>query len=1558
MKTRYIVIACLFLLTTAFVTSNESSFISDLKRQLLAFLSTNNEEKIYLQTDKTLYKPGEYIWVNAFLTDASTGKASSISNIAYVELYDPKGNLVKQAKLHIQNGTAGAEFLIEDSRPGGLYLLKAYTSWMKNFGEDRFFTKELQVQKVITPRLLLKPDFEKKAYGPGDEVTATLVVTDLKNQKANKASVIAKVNIAGNLYKELKVETNQDGKTEIKFQLPEQLDSPDGLLQMIVSYQGIEESVSRSIPIVLNKINLKFYPEGGTWIGGIQSRMAFEAINEFGKGADVSGEILDENGHQITSFDSFHFGMGIFEFKPEAGKRYMARILKPVGTDSLFALPLAVNGNFSLNLKVQSESSISWNVYAPENDWAYMVAQVNGMIYEHKDILLNKGVNDVNFDTRKLPAGVAIFSLFTSAGIPVCERLVMVNPEKRLNIQVKTDKKNYSPGELIKAEIKTSDTQGNPVGANLSLAVVDEQNLVMADDKQDHILSYLLLSSELKGKIYEPSFYFDDKEKKSAQAIDYLLLTHGWRRFSWNDIMHPVMKKLTGPENIGHIYGKVTDAKQRPVKAQVILVELQNKKRVLQVTSRSDGQFAFLNVDPSTQVAIFTPRPNSIQTTSERPVSFLPQGDFSGLDILNLIQVEEPMDIIREKAETEAVRIKKAKDKDILRPVRDFDRIMENADIDIFLDEKQVLEEVVVVAHEIQTKAMLSGVVEVIQQKQLQEMDIQSALEGKIAGLDIQQGNINPADERNILIRGRASLGEMGSNPIIVVDGIVMTDIGNSTASLSQINPDNIRSIEVLKGAEASALFGSRAANGVIVISTKNSNFPFRTNQKTEKPTYTSVVLDPTATLNVSRSYYELAPRFTPVEGVRSDFRTTVFWKNNIITDKNGEAHLEFYNNEAVSAFRITTEGISNDGLVGRVEYTYSSQLPLSLDAKLPNYLSFGDTLRIPVSILNNTDSILKPDILIEIPSGLKLLGPEKINLSVLPEMSENISFTLVSTGNTGVHSVTIRLKEEKFSDEIRHQLNIYPIGFPHSFSISGREKSKTAEFDITNMEPGSLNAVASVHISVLDELFAGTESILREPYGCFEQVSSITFPNIFALQLMKATGQGDDATKTRAMKYIKNGYDKLMAYEIPTGGFEWFGNPPANEALTAYGLVEFHEMDKVLDGVDRKMMERTKEYLLSRRNPDGTFIQSRGKYDYLSSAPYDVNCAYVIYALTETGTKGIDQSYNYSLKEAEKSKDMYRMALMSLAARNLDKKEDLSRLTNEFLHFIKNGNDFNKLKVESTIVNSYGQYGVMETVSLWAVSLMREEYPDWESVEKCIQYIVSGRGNYGYGSTQATSLALKALTDYALKVISDKQEGRMTLTANDAVYELPFNKSTKGSVINDQIANHIYPGKNKISIDFSNPDCILPYSVIVRWNARTPKSSDKCPLKLSTILSQSTVKQNETVRLSVRLENKDTKKGQPMSMAVIGIPAGLSPQPWQLKELQEKAAFDFYEIFDNKLALYYRALLPGENKSFALDLKADIPGKYIGAASSGYLYYQQEERHWLEGMEVEIITN
>jgi uncharacterized protein YfaS (alpha-2-macroglobulin family) len=502
---------------------------------------------------------------------------------------------------------------------------------------------------------------------------------------------------------------------------------------------------------------------------------------------------------------------------------------------------------------------------------------------------------------------------------------------------------------------------------------------------------------------------------------------------------------------------------------------------------------------------------------------------------------------------------------------------------------------------------------------------------------------------------------------------------------------------------------------------------------------------------------------------------------------------------------------------------------------------------------------------------------------------------------------------------------------------------------------PSTLQAHVNCYFRITDELFAGTENIFHQPYGCFEQVSSSTFPNIFALQFLKSVNNINASVRERALGFIMDGYKRLANYEIKsTGGFDWYGSAPAHTVLSAYGFLEFYEMKKVYEGVDDKMMKRTLDFILNQRDGKGNFKQFNGRYGF-SGAPEAVNNAYIVYVLTETGHgEEVRTEYQSALKEAFNSKDMYRMALMANAAYNMKDMDSYQKLIGELKEVYQKKN-LETFKAQASIVYSYDNNLRRECLALWTMALLKSSQMG-DLTEACIKYISKGKQNGGYGSSQTTSLCLQALTRYSMS-LNEKIDGELQIFVNDSLVKT--SNLEKERQLNDHLnidfAKELKPDKNKVEIKIKGAKNPLSYSADINWQTKLPKSVVTSPIDIATRLTSNKVKVNETVRLAITLQNTENK-GQPSPIAIIGIPAGLSLQAWQLKELQEKQVFDYYEIKDDNLVLYYREMGPKEVKNINLDLKAEIPGIYNANISKSYLYYSPEKYTSIKGITIEIV--
>jgi alpha-2-macroglobulin-like protein len=1506
-------------------------FIESIKKKIQSYHDSYPEEKIYIQLDKPFYKPGEDIWLNVTVLDGSTHQPTAISEVVYVELRDPKGSLVSKLDLVIEEGAAKGDFHL-DATAGGIFTLKAYTKWSRNFKDRKSLERKIQVQQIITPRILLKLDFDRESYGSSDAVTVDLDVQNLKNEPVKNSEVLFIFQLAGEEIFRKTGATDKYGKCILQFQLPSDLQTTDGLINVLVKESGLEESISRSVPIVLDKIKIQFMPEGGYAVVGFKSKIAFKAINEFGKGADVKGDILDENNEIITSFESFHMGMGAFEMTHTQGKQFYVRINQPAGNEKLIPLTEPLNTGFILRLEEQSKETLSFSIISTDTAIVYLMAHSHGQISHSEKLALKKGSNSVSIRTKSFPFGITVFTLFDKEKIPRCERLVFINNEKGLNVSISTDKKEYQPNDKVTLEIETTDGSGDPVPAKLGLAVVDDQLISFADNKDDNILSYMFLSSELKGELQEPSFYFDPKEVKAESALDYLMLTQGWRRFEWTEIMQESKLEIFYfPERVKHISGQAFDKDGVGTETEITLIELSDKKRILTIPTEPTGHFIFKNIDTKATYLLLVKKPFTIKVDGKNTQNSLSSTITPVFQDYNEAIVGEVNDEDEEEVEQEAST---------------------ESLFDIALVEDVAsLEEVIVVGYGTVKKSDITGSVVQVRYSEITDLDGLNTLQGKVAGIVIQKQSGNPGASLNIRVRGTSSFSSSNGQPLYIIDGVPLAPSSNANFSIGGfLSPENIQSIEVLGAAEASAIYGSNARNGVISITTKSKMYyPYYATQKRNREKFNGSMVSPRK-YSVTRTFYAPPPN---EKKPTKDVSTTVYWNPSLITDSKGKAKLTFYNTGIVSSFRISAEGYSGDGLIGRKEVTYHTKLPISIDTRIPESIGFEDLINLPILIRNETDETIEGELLFNETIGIAFDKPS-ISVSLNANSSKTFFAKISPKGLSGDFPIEISFNSKKYSDQISENIKVYPVGFPRTVCYSGKDADRLLTFDINEAEEGTLSASLNAYPDILTDLFSGAKSILREPYGCFEQVSASTFPNVLALQFLQQSGQIDPETESLALNFINSGYKKLVAYEIKGGGFEWFGHPPAHEGLSAYGLLEFHEMKKVFPNVDSEMMERTKQWLLSRRTGDGGFKQNSGKYGF-SSASKSVNDAYIVYALTETGEKNIAKEYDAALNESFDSQDMYRMALMANASYNMDDMESYQKLVALFEKTI-NFSNLSALKIDHSLVRSYGTSLLVETLSIWTVALLKNQQADLGLASKCIKAILAHRSYGKFGSTQANTLALQALTNYASLVRRTKDAGSIQILVNDAVIEEhAYSKDASGEIVLKNFHQQLNQnGKNLIRVRFMDTEYPLPYDLNVSWHTKKPASNNQAKLKLEVDLKQEQIKVNETVRMSIVMTNV-TKLGLPMCIARIGLPAGLSAQPWQLKELQEQGVFDFYEIFNGDLVIYYTEVGPSKVNSINLDLKAEVPGTYTSRASSAYLYYMDEIKFWAKGVKIEI---
>jgi A-macroglobulin complement component/alpha-2-macroglobulin family protein/alpha-2-macroglobulin-like protein len=751
--------------------------------------------------------------------------------------------------------------------------------------------------------------------------------------------------------------------------------------------------------------------------------------------------------------------------------------------------------------------------------------------------------------------------------------------------------------------------------------------------------------------------------------------------------------------------------------------------------------------------------------------------------------------------------------------------------------------------------------------------------------------------------------------------------------------------------------------------------------------------------------------------GLREDFAETLFWQPLLITDAVGQATIRFDLSDSVTTFKVLVDAHNGDGRIGSCGGEVTSRLPFQLEPKLPLEVTTGDRIELPVAINNQTSERLPVQLGLSADGLFELIGERsrKLELDAGARQREHFSLNVTHGSAETDAFLEIRGVAGSLTDAVRRKLHVAPSGYPIRESLAGViNGSERLKLKIpSDAVPGSLGVTLRAYPSPLADLLSGVESILQEPHGCFEQTTATNYPNTMALQYLQQNQLANPEVTRRAKQFLDRGYQKLTSFECQQRGYEWFGQDPGHEALSAFGLMQFHDMAEVMP-VDTEMINRTRAWLLARRNGQGGF-QRNPRHLHVWSVQQDIVDAYVLWALTEAdaaarkvrsaplapsgrgaGGEGSSNapptSASVDLKSeldhltviATGSHDPYLIALAASALLNAGRTADGDRLLQTLTELQTPDGSLTGL---TTVTQSGGLSLTMETSSLAAIAWLKN--PRFSGpAGRAAKWIVSHRqGHGGFGSTQATVLALKALVGYAKTASVARRGGTLQVMRGDellAQTTLPAGAETGSTIELTGLGSKLLPGET--DLDLRAPDFgRLSFAMEVLYHSLKPPSDPNCPLRLTVALASggrqapddqaandlpsssdasgglrpplaSSLRTGDTIRLEGSVKNT-TERGLPMTVVILGFPAGLEPRAEELNELREAGTFDYYELRPREIICYWRSLDPQAEQHLAITLTAAIPGEYTAPASRTYLYYTAEQKHWTEPLRVRIAT-
>lgn len=772
---------------------------------LFNYTNENVSEKVFLHLDKPYYAAGERIWFKAYLVDGIFHKADSLSAVLYVDvLKNGDDKIVNSGRFRLDGGLGHGELLLPDSIANGLYTIRAYTNWMRNFSMDFFYKQTFEV---------------------------------------------------------------------------------------------IGGKVSPSPQNIVNTFDFDFQlmPESGYWVDGIQTKVAFKAIDNNGKGIDVSGFILMNDKDTIGKISSEHLGMGFFRIRPKLGAKYTVevtdnynRLRKKVELPKTeeFGAVLTID-NFEskdyINLSIRTK-------YPTYGKPMKIVAQSRGLVAYTGNFQSSDVKTVQNVPRNLLSDGIVHFTLFDESNNPICERLVFNTQPKSFNVKLISNKPSFSKREKTTLEFEITDDNGKPIDESFFSLAVTDASQVLQGKNQENIYTYFFLGSDLKGQVEQPAYYFDSKNEKAQKHLDLLMMTQGWTRFQWREVFSNNKKDFAYYPEVGiNISGKALKSNKKALKEAIHITGLlrnEETRQSIMNDTELNGKFDIygLNFQDSADL-VLTAWKNEDEKEYITQLEFpeRQKGEFIKRSPVFSFQKEE--EVAKEYIDNAKFSI--ALEKNVF--YTELKTLDVKAKKEQKVDNRRPYGDKVYKSLDYRKMGGVGG------------LSVLESMQSRLPGIEIKCNYTG----KNCQVRVRGNVSMNGNNePLYLLDGVPVEQFVIQAMPLHEIER-----VDVLTGASA-IIYGPRAAAGVINVLTRSGS--------TQDP---SEIETPFAKIHRVMGYNKVKEFYTPKYNEPNppadhDARATIFWSPMIKVTK-GWSRVEFFNSDETTEVHCLMQGMDGKGKVG-----------------------------------------------------------------------------------------------------------------------------------------------------------------------------------------------------------------------------------------------------------------------------------------------------------------------------------------------------------------------------------------------------------------------------------------------------------------------------------------------------------------------------------------------------------------------------------------------------------------------------------------------------------------
>ena len=1505
-----------------------------------------------VSTDKPLYQPGQIIHMRALSLNVDSMTPAKQRAVEFT-VRDGKGNKVFAAKPKTSDfGIAAADFKLADQVNEGDYQVSVTVG-------DTTSERTVKVQNYVLPKFRIGLKTDRNYYGAGDEVTVTLNADYLFGKPTAGADVRIEAAdmIAGrNVFQTMTGKTNAEGLFEATFKLKNRMagnkasggDAELFLTASVTDKAGETNKKTLSRIVAKTPIRIEVFPESGELVPGVENTLF--VMTAFPDGSPAKTTVTTKGG---TTIETNEVGIGKVKLTPKTRRLQISLTARDeaTGVEASVVKNLRV-GHQRDNVLLRTDRAIykqgeTANLTVLSGSPARrafvdIIRNGRSVATTAIDLTNNQGQYALDLPSDVLgTVQVQAYCIQPNGRIARDTKVIQVQRANGLKITATLDAETYKPAEKAMIKFLVQSQNGDPVEAALSLAIVDEAVFAMNDARPGLEDMYFLIQEELLKPRYqfitqpravtglevpgEPAAQEADVVRFSAAEATDADAPDSARGESLKQRQQVVERtKQSNRRGLVRLLGTV------PFTIAVVVVSI----FLLYVLSRL--VYRATKVEPAV-AREFRSEMRLLYWISVVATVALPIVGYFATEVLRYQSPWIPVTV----AVAALVGIGM-----ISAPVIRIRRLLRREGFAPLFARMAWL---IPAAYGVVALLFCGMAVATrLDRGAFRDPNAMLILLGPI-GLGVCLGCLgflrrNLTEplrwHQNLLsLFAHQSVGMVALGILLFSVALAGDKTGARFTSVGELVDvaTNEMAPRVMMAEAASREEWAAEADGLPGAWYLDDDIQFR------------------------QGSFEIGDREAP--RIRRFFPETLLWQPQLLTDDAGKAQLDVQLADSITEWRLAGSAVDAQGRFGSFQQGIRVFQDFFVDIQMPVQLTQNDEISIPIAIFNYLSEPQTIALEISEADWFELVDDESTK-SVEAAASEVLKSTFrIRVLKPGRHAMTITAKGNVLSDAVERVVRVEPDGIRRE-TVANAKLAGAATETITipdNAVAGGNDLFVKLYPGGFSQVVEGMDSIFQMPHGCFEQTSSTTYPNVLVLNYLRETKQSNAAIEMKALDYIATGYQRLLSFEVDGGGFDWFGNPPANEVLTAYGLHEFIDMARVYE-IDAEMVARTQQWLLSRMQPDGTFNGEDLRHERTNdSAPIDRRLrqtAYVTWALARAGAiDSLGNSIEFLEEHARETQDAYVMAMIANAMIACDR-ADTARDIIARLSDMPQQDDTTAYwtSADAGLTYGYGESLSVETTAIVIQAMMKTDTHQ-DLVAKGLEWLTSKRDARGtWHSTQATVQAMRALlmSDSSGRITQDTT---VTIKVNgEAVQPLTITEETGDVFHLVSLTDLVRSGENQVQLTVDN-DSLLAYQLVgvhylPRGDVEEPKAEKLLQIASNYGKRELSVDDLLTVKVILRYNRPENA---PMTLVDLGVPPGFEIDQESFRDLVTTGVLTKYEAKGPQVSLYFDKI-PGGGKptKFEYRLRAVYPVKAQAPASVAYQYYEPEVR---DQTEVETLT-